>query len=410
MSSSPTKRLPRAATVSRAFTKREPLRDIAQRADLRSDHQQSSPTKKKRSARAPPAQLAQRIKARHAAAAPSSLPPSSPPDYSSSQENHRLTRDDDAPDVDVKAELRKDFASGGLDEENAHAHENEPPARDSDPFGFFAVEEQLKADRAAGHAERPRAQVPQRVPVKPTPVRRDPPPRPRRRHVLPADSSFEVDDESMEVPAIFSSPSPIKRGKRPVAADDESEDEADAAAALLTEGLDKVEEEHLRAPLHHPLAGTGEKEDDDEEMQEEGDGDEEGEDGEGEEENEEEPAAPPRRSTRARVPRVQSSSATKPTRHGTRKRAKEESEDEDEDEPPKKRAMRLTTTRKAAKGKKPASRSRGTRETKAEDESDGEDFGFNSTKKKLEAERKARVAYWKEMADFSMEKEDVYVV
>lgn len=31
-------------------------------------------------------------------------------------------------------------------------------------------------------------------------------------------------------------------------------------------------------------------------------------------------------------------------------------------------------------------------------------------RQKLEAERKARVAYWKEMADYSMEKEDVYVV
>ena len=106
MSSSPTKRVSRAAAASRAFTKREPLRDIAQRADLRSD--QNSTTKKRRTARAPPAQLAERIKARHAAAAPSSLPPSSPPDYSSSQENQKPQRPrDETPDVDVKAELRK---------------------------------------------------------------------------------------------------------------------------------------------------------------------------------------------------------------------------------------------------------------------------------------------------------------
>ncbi|KAL1691845.1 hypothetical protein GGG16DRAFT_90887 [Schizophyllum commune] len=403
MSSSPTKRVSRAAASSRAFTKREPLRDIAQRADLRSD--QNSPTKKRRTARAPPAQLAERIKARHAAAAPSSLPPSSPPDYSSSQENQKPQRPrDETPDVDVKAELRKDFASGGPDEEEG-MQENDPPARNSDPFGFFEVEQQLKAERAAGRADKPRAQVPQRVPVRPTPVRRSPPPRPHRRHVLPADSSFEV-DESLEVPAIFSSPSPLKRGKRLVATDYESDDDAEAAAALLTEGLDVVEGEHLRAPLHLKSDAAAEEEEEEEEhgeeMQEE--------DAEGEED--EEAPAPPARATRARASRTQSAPAAKATRRSTRKRAKEEvSDEEDEDEPPKKRATRRATTQKSTKSKKPASRTRSARTTKAEkEESDGEDFGFNSTKKKLEAERKARVAYWKEMADYSMEKEDVYVV
>ncbi|TRM69037.1 hypothetical protein BD626DRAFT_624471 [Schizophyllum amplum] len=369
---------PRPSTpkVSRAFTKREPLRDMVQRPGQEPVEEQSSPTKKRRAARAPAAQLAQRIKARHAV--PSSLPPSSPPrPSSSSQEHQRHGHEDDEPSIDIDAELRKDFSSGDPD---VDPEDIDRPAENSDPFGFFAVEKQLKDERNAGRAARPHPLAPRRVQVRPTPARREPPPRTRRRHVLPADSSF-MEDDSVDTPAVFSSPSPIKRGKRPVPAQDDSEDDADAAAAILTEDVVQSDDEAHDSSHDKRVVA----------------------------ENEEEENESPVRPRKTRVSRTRA--VTKGVRRSTRKRVKEDADEaDDDDKPPKKRTAQRTISKKASGAKKPATRTRSARTKAKEPESDGEDFGLDEGKQKQEDERKARVAYWKKMADYTMEEENVYIV
>ncbi|KAJ7125216.1 hypothetical protein C8R44DRAFT_782614 [Mycena epipterygia] len=285
---------------------------------------------------------------------PSSLPPSSPPLYSSSSRGLPLLSSEDEVARGIQEEYgRPDFASALSADEDADedAENRSPTASHSDPFGFFAVERKLKAERDV-LALPPPAAVPRRggaVRYTDDKGRDDGRVMPSTPH-KPKLGKRRVSAKDDDAPAdVFSSetPSPVKGA-------------GDDILGSLADG--NVDMEGSRELFPDPKAR--ESDDDD---------------------------APPKRK-KAR----QSSEASVPPRRSTRTQTKAVPKGKEVSKP-KTRARKAPVKTKAAAGKK----------KKAPENNDSDD---DDQQEKFEAERQARLEYFKRLDDYSFEKENVYVV
>ncbi|KAJ7179616.1 hypothetical protein C8R46DRAFT_1212155 [Mycena filopes] len=273
---------------------------------------------------------------------PSSLPPSSPPLLysSSSSRGLPLLNSEDQVELQVHHDEaffgRDDFNSmlpseeeGDVNEDDDEDAENRPPTPLSDPFGFFAVERKLKAERkvipvaAHGHRftddkGRDDGLVMPATPHKPTLGKRR----------LSATATAEPDALSPAVTSLASSPSPVK-------------------GVGLRRSYGESEMNTSRGVL--PIR-DGEDDDDD---------------------------APPK--------------GEESTRAGGKKKDAVAAK-------PKKRGRTATKA-------KPAPKVQGKKKVVVEDD-DSED----DRQEKFEAERQARLEYFRKLDDYSFEKENVYVV
>ncbi|KAJ7496766.1 hypothetical protein FB451DRAFT_1386132 [Mycena latifolia] len=320
-----------------------------------------SPARPKRKPKTPGGTLGEKLRLRVIETAkspanvfPSSLPPSSPPLYSSSSRGVPLLSSEGevaremqgADDDEAYAYGRDDFGTMMPSDDDADEDaENRAPTNLSDPFGFFAVERRLKAERAV-------------QPLQPAPLR----------------ASRSTDDKERDDGRVMpSTPHKPKPGKRRLSA------AADALSPAATSGastpspvkpgeglrprasLDTVDMDTNRELF--PAQPTLVDNDD-------------GDDG-----------APPRRKKRRPSPEV-----ALPPRRSTRAPSKAE---KDVAKPqPKARAKKAPTKTRAA-GKK-----------KATENNDLDD----DQQEKFEAERQARLEYFRKLEDYSFEKENVYVV
>ncbi|KAJ6491684.1 hypothetical protein C8R47DRAFT_437077 [Mycena vitilis] len=267
---------------------------------------------------------------------PSSLPPSSPPLYSSSSRGLPLLGSEDEVAQEVNEDVplygHEDFGTmlPSEDDECDSDAENRAPANLSDPFGFFAVERKLKAERAlepavAHHGrvtddkERDDGLVMPPTPHKPGPGKR------RLSHVFSPESA-----------SLVSSPSPLK-GRY---------SDANTSRNVLMAEVDEEED------------------------------------------------TPPKRK-KAR----QSSETSLPPRRSTRGQTKAVAEKKNAAPKPKTRARKAAPKPSAAKP-----RSKGKKKAVEEDDED------DDAQEKFEAERQARLEYFRKLEDYSFEKENVYVV
>ncbi|KAJ6631473.1 hypothetical protein B0H10DRAFT_2207126 [Mycena sp. CBHHK59/15] len=307
---------------------------------------------------------------------PSSLPPSSPPLYSSSSRDvpldlnsedeviQEIQEDDDEPVYG-----RDDFGSILPSDDDADDDaENRAPANLSDPFGFFAVERKLKTKRDV-------------LPLQPTVLRtsryvddkerddgRVMPSTPHKPKVGKPRVSTHADVFSEATTSLPSTPSPTKQVQ-------------DSSRARGQESLEEAdmetEVEERRAPRPRAKGKSRETEQNDE-------------------------AAPRRKKARRSDspvnPRdlVLGLEVVLPMRRSTRARSKAASKD---DSQPKTRA------RNAPAKAKPAAKGRGKKKANEDNEMDHDD-----DREKWEAERQARLEYFRKLDDYSFEKENVYVV
>ncbi|KAJ6590008.1 hypothetical protein DFH09DRAFT_1074490 [Mycena vulgaris] len=275
---------------------------------------------------------------------PSSLPPSSPPLYSSSSRGVPLFSSEDEiahemQEEDEETYGRDDFGSMlPADEDGDEDAENRAPANLSDPFGFFAVERRLKAERE----------------VLPAPVRtarctddkerddgRVMPSTPHKPKLGKRRLSATADVFSPATTSLVSSPSPVKGGDG-------------LRARASTEDVDMDTSRELFPA--EPRARRKADEDDAPPKK-----------------KSRQDAALPRRSTRAQSKVVKEVPKPKPKTRGRKAPAKT----------------------KVSTGKK-----------KATENNDSDD----DQHEKFEAERQARLEYFKKLDDYSFEKENVYVV
>ncbi|KAJ6593325.1 hypothetical protein B0H19DRAFT_17541 [Mycena capillaripes] len=311
-------------------THKRPFQDITDRF---------IPPRPKRKPKTPGGTLGEKLRLRvintTAKTFPSSLPPSSPPLYqSSSSLGLPLLSSED----EVAQQVHEDAAPFGQedfgsmlpsDEEGDSDAENRAPANQSDPFGFFAVERRLKAEREVqpmasrpsrytDDKERDDGLVMPSTPHKPTLGKR------RLSDVFsPANTS------------LASSPSPVKAvGPRDLGMD------------TSRELLPALADDEDAPPKGKKLRQSSEA------------------------------SLPPRRSTRAQSKAVAEKEAPKP-----KKRVR--------------KAPTKTTTKTKGKGKK-----------KAVEDNDPDD----DQHERFEAERQARLDYFRKLDEYSFEKENVYVV
>ncbi|KAJ7047869.1 hypothetical protein C8F04DRAFT_1060325 [Mycena alexandri] len=281
---------------------------------------------------------------------PSSLPPSSPPLYSSSSNGLPLLNSEDEVVQEVHDEPffgRDDFGSMLPSDENVDDDaENRPPENLSDPFGFFAVERKLKAEREVIPIAAQRA------------------------------SRFTDDkgrDDGLVMP---STPHKPTLGKRRLSAT------ADVLSPVATSlgspspvkgvGTRHLNEESDMNTSHEILPVRPQERDIDDDH------------------------APPR-SKRAR----QSSETSLPPRRSTRGQSKPTAKEKKREVArPKKRVG--TGPAKAKIGAK----SKGKGKKKVVEDNDSDD----DPQEKFEAERLARLEYFRKLDDYSFEKENVYVV
>ncbi|KAJ8076655.1 hypothetical protein PM082_001078 [Marasmius tenuissimus] len=126
-----------------------------------------------------------------------------------------------------------DFSSQCYDENGefivpqVEEEEERVPLGDSDPFGFFAVEEKLKVERAKQPPSAPKAPSPSKPPSKPTLTQPVKPPRtPHKQRVgkRPLSASLSSRDSSpARSQLLLSSPSPTKRSSERFNAQRETE-------------------------------------------------------------------------------------------------------------------------------------------------------------------------------------------
>lgn len=208
---------------------KQPLQDITDRfAPDAADYHHVPTPRPKRRAKAPIGTLGQRLKARHA---PSSLPPSSPIPSSSQFPDSLPT---------ITSDFADQYGGGGgqfdheedednLDFDNEHYGDDDDenmnpqlsPSKDianlSDPFGFFAVEKKIKAERILPKPQpRYRGQPPPRIITVDDPEERlEMPPRPHKQRVgkRPAAGSPGRSSAGVFSPrsgSMPSTPSPVK--------------------------------------------------------------------------------------------------------------------------------------------------------------------------------------------------------
>ncbi|KAJ7350695.1 hypothetical protein DFH08DRAFT_935472 [Mycena albidolilacea] len=274
---------------------------------------------------------------------PSSLPPSSPPLYQSSSSRQLSSEDAVAKEIHEEPFGHEDFGSMlPSDEEGDPDAENRAPAQLSDPFGFFAVERKLKAERQM-----------------------QPPPLPAALRASRYTDDKERDD-GLVMPATPHKPSIGKRGLSDVSpASARFSNTPSPVKAVGGRHSDTMNTSHELLPIQ--------PEDDD----------------------------APRRSKRAR----RSSSDSEPLpplplRRSTRGQSK--AVVEKEPSKPKKQVVRKAPAKTKGKGK-------GKKKAAVED-NDLEDQEEARFFIKLEAERQARLEYFRKLDDYSFEKENVYVV
>ncbi|KAJ7727896.1 hypothetical protein B0H16DRAFT_1589644 [Mycena metata] len=280
---------------------------------------------------------------------PSSLPPSSPPLYSSSSHGLPLLNSEDEVAQEVHDEPvfgRDDFGSMLLsDEDGDEDAENRPPETLSDPFGFFAVERKLKAEREV-------------IPIA-------------------AQRASRLTDDKERDDGLVMPPTPHKPalGKRRLSAT------ADVLSPAATS---------LGSPS--PLKGVGTHHSNEqsdmntsyETLLQERDVDDDGDD------------APPK-SKRAR----QSSETSLPPRRSTRGQSKPTAKEKE------KKAVAKPKRARAAPAKaKVGATGKGKGKKKVVEDNDSDD----DPQEKFEAERQARLEYFRKLDDYSFEKENVYVV
>ncbi|KAJ7807830.1 hypothetical protein B0H14DRAFT_3881740 [Mycena olivaceomarginata] len=274
---------------------------------------------------------------------PSSLPPSSPPFYQSSSSRHLSSEDAVAKEIHEEPFGHEDFGSMlPSDEEGDPDAENRAPAHLSDPFGFFAVERKLKAERQM-----------------------QPPPLPAALRASRYTDDKERDD-GLVMPATPHKPSIGKRGLSSVSP-------ASAGLSNTPSPVKAVGVRHLDTMnMSHELLPVQAEDDD-----------------------------APRRSKRAR--RSSSEPEPLPLRRSTRGQSKAVAEKEPSK--PKKQVVRKAPAKTKGKGK-------GKKKAAVEDNDleDQEEARFFIQSAKSEAERQARLEYFRKLDDYSFEKENVYVV
>ncbi|KAJ7287042.1 hypothetical protein C8J57DRAFT_1282647 [Mycena rebaudengoi] len=302
------------------------------------------PSPTKRPQRKPGGALGEklRLKATESRPFPSSLPPSSPPLYSSSSRGLPLdlgSEDEVLQEIHVENTGQDDNDLGFIipsDDDADDDAENRAPANLSDPFGFFAVERKLKAER-------------------------DVMPPPLLRHSRLTDDKER--DDGLHMPSTPHKPKPGKRKLDPESASAASTPSPIKHRSPLGDS-DDAELEELE-PVLFALRAKGKAK-------------------EIEQDDSDAPKTKKPRRSESAEPEV-----VLPARRSTRvKTSKPVSKD---DPKPKKRARKAVSTK--TKGKK-----------KAPDDDENDDT------EKWERERIARLEYFRKLADYSIEKENVYVV
>ncbi|KAJ7099478.1 hypothetical protein B0H15DRAFT_944894 [Mycena belliarum] len=358
-------------------TRKRPFQDITDR------FVSPQPSKSRRKPKTPGGALGERLRLRvientaKLAATPdgfpSSLPPSSPPLYSSSSRGGRVpllssegevAREMHRADHEELYQYgRDDFASMD-DNENEYDEdaENRAPATNSDPFGFFAVERRLKAERAAQPVP---AALPRQPPARATDDReRDDgrlmpttphKPKPGKRAAATADT---VLGPGSEAPSLSSSPSPIKHAEAR-ASPDGSMDTSGELFPARVQTRRRADGDEENAPPRRKKPRRSES-------------------------PEVALPLPPRRNTCAQ------SAAQKETQAQKSKSAKDDV----------KPRSNTRATRKAPPKTKPRAKKKAVKDNDSDDDQ----------QEKFDAERRARVEYFRKLDDYSFEKENVYVV
>lgn len=227
---------------------KRPLQDITERFVLNSPPVNTS-SKPRRKVKAPGGVLGAKLRAAKPPI-PSSLPPSSPPSASSHfpEPVPQHTYNNDQP---MSSSGDSEFELPRFERAEHDFSGKSDPSTGSDPFGFFAVEKKLKAQRAQDENRPPRYRVAPPPLINTALGQEHPatPPTPRKRHrkrravASPALSGANV--FSPKTDSLPSTPSPSKpstrKGKEKAVNSDRSQDEIggddlDAAAADSTPG------------------------------------------------------------------------------------------------------------------------------------------------------------------------------
>ncbi|KAK1231654.1 hypothetical protein PQX77_005220 [Marasmius sp. AFHP31] len=233
------------------------------------------------------------------------------------------------------------------------------PLGDSDPFGFFAVEEKLKAERARRPPSAPKGPSPSNPPSKPTLTQPVKPPRtPHKRRVgkRPLSASLSSRDSSpARSELLLSSPSPTKRLSERFNAQRETELEIPEESAPVETDADDS-----------PSKATGRRK-------------------------------RPRLSDSPVNPERLAKSLTSllPKRRG---RGKVYYEEEDDDE-----EVEFHTRKRATRGRR---KSKDAKDAKHQEEEE-EELDLDE---RMAQERQARLAYFKKLQNYEVARENVYVV
>ncbi|KAL0072528.1 hypothetical protein AAF712_000291 [Marasmius tenuissimus] len=255
-----------------------------------------------------------------------------------------------------------DFSSQCYDENGEFIvpqveEEERVPLGDSDPFGFFAVEEKLKVERAKQPPSAPKAPSPSKPPSKPTLTQPVKPPRtPHKQRVgkRPLSASLSSRDSSpARSQLLLSSPSPTKRSSERFNAQRETELEIPEESAPVETDADDS-----------PSKATGRRK-------------------------------RPRLSDSPVNPERLAKSLTSllPKRRGRGKVYYEEDDDDEE--------VEFHTRKRATRGR------RKLKDAKHQEEEEGEEVDLDE---RMAQERQARLAYFKKLQNYEVARENVYVV